>query len=77
MAGVGAETAYATEIAVVQRVYYDQIFSFGCTSTQGSYYISGANNELSSMDANHVNSTHWFLYWWHNAAVPRLTSFHE
>jgi hypothetical protein len=33
MAGVGAETAYATEIAVVQRVYYDQIFSFGCAST--------------------------------------------
>lgn len=30
MAGVGAETAYATEIAAVQRVYYDQIFSFGC-----------------------------------------------
>ncbi|KAJ6629806.1 OPT oligopeptide transporter protein-domain-containing protein [Mycena sp. CBHHK59/15] len=29
MAGVGASSAYATDIVAVQRVYYDQTFSFG------------------------------------------------
>lgn len=31
MATVGYQSAYATDIVSVQRVYYNQIFSFGCT----------------------------------------------
>ncbi|KAH9940429.1 OPT oligopeptide transporter [Epithele typhae] len=30
MASVGAGSAYATDIVAVQRVYYNQIYSFGC-----------------------------------------------
>jgi len=30
MASVGSDSAYATDIIAVQRVYYSQIYSFGC-----------------------------------------------
>jgi hypothetical protein len=32
MAGVGATSAYATDIIAVQRVYYSQVFNFSCLS---------------------------------------------
>jgi hypothetical protein len=30
MASVGAQSAYATDIVAVQRVYYDQVWNFAC-----------------------------------------------
>jgi hypothetical protein len=32
MASVGAQSAYATDIVAVQRVYYKQVWSFLCES---------------------------------------------
>lgn len=32
MATVGGQSAYATDIVAVQRVFYNQVFNFSCTS---------------------------------------------
>mgnify|MGYP001178172622 CR=1 FL=1 len=35
MASVGSQSAYATDIVAVQRVYYNQQYNFSCAFTVG------------------------------------------
>jgi len=37
MASVGWQSAYATDIVAVQRVYYNQIYNFSCEYIFGSF----------------------------------------
>jgi OPT oligopeptide transporter protein len=54
MASVGAESAYATGIIAVQRVYYNEVWSFACT-------ISSAAIGWSMADAA-IFQDQWMLF---------------
>ena len=61
MATVGAETAYATDIVAVQRVYYNQVWPFACASSitrfLGSWSLKLRASHR-SVDARHVHPAH-------------------
>ena len=54
MASVGAQSAYATDIIAVQRVYYNEVWSFACM-------LPSAAIAWSVADA-HIFQDQWMLF---------------
>jgi len=72
-ATVGWQSAYATDIIAVQRVYYNQTYNFSCTWIA---YLQEMTMMLTtvpigrSMVSCNVYPADWLFYWWHCQTVP-------
>lgn len=77
MASVGSYSAYATDIIAVQKVYYNQNYNFGCTSTTLSTKFLHLIHICRPMDGGDVDTAHWILYRWYCPTIPCATTFHE
>ena len=79
-ATVGWQSAYATDIIAVQRVYYNQTYNFSCTWSNfdsEKWLMLTTIFVGRSMVSCDVYSTDWFFYWWHCQAVPCVSAFND
>lgn len=80
MASVGAQSAYATDIVAVQRVYYQQKWSFFCNRSLFDFFRSFLNKDhfyFRQLDARHVHPAHWILYWRNCSSLPCRATIYE
>lgn len=77
MAGVGAETAYATEIVAVQRVMYHMHYNFGCGFAFAWLIYLFAQPAYSPMDACHVHPVDRFFNRRDRPSVSCFTPIYE